>query len=55
MSNVARNGRVIANLPNGGCVTQVSIMKDVGNPLGLHLSQKDLESGKKWQSYGQFS
>ena len=26
----------------------VSIMQDVWDPLGLHLNQKDLKSGKKW-------
>ena len=45
----------MANLPKGGCVTQVSIMRDVWDPLGLHLNQKDLKSGKKWPSYGQFT
>ena len=39
----------------GGCVTQVSIMRDVWDPLGLHLNQKDLKSGKKWLSFGQFT
>ena len=45
----------MANLPKGGCVTQVSIMQDVCDPLGLHLNQKYLKSGKKWPSYGQFT
>ena len=45
----------MADLPMGGCVTQVSIMWDVGDSLGLHLNQKDLKSGKKWLSYGQFT
>ena len=36
-------------------MTQVSIMRDVRDPLGLHLNQKDLKSGKKWLSYGQFT
>ena len=33
-------------------MTQASIMRDVWDPLGLHLNQKDLKSGKKWPSYG---
>ena len=45
----------MANLPKGGCVTPVSIMRDVWDTLGLHLNQKDLKSGKKWPSYGQFT
>ena len=45
----------MANLPKGGCVTQVSIMQDVRDPLGLHLNQKDPKSDKKWLSYGQFT
>ena len=45
----------MANLPKRGCVTQASIMRDVRDPLGLHLNQKDLQSGKKWLSYGQFT
>ena len=45
----------MANLPLGGCVTQVSIIRYVWDPLGLHLNQKDLKSGKKCLSYGQFS
>ena len=45
----------MANLPLGGCVTEVSIMRDVWDPLGLHVNQKDLKSGKKWLSYGQFT
>ena len=32
----------MANLPMGGCVTPVSIMPDVWDPLRLHLDQKDL-------------
>ena len=36
-------------------MTPVSIMRDVWDPLGLHLNQKDLKSGKKWPSYGQFT
>ena len=39
----------------GGCVIAVSIMQDVWDPLGLHLNQKDLKSGKKQLSYGQFT
>ena len=35
-------------------MTPVSIMWDVWDPLGLHLNQKDLKSGKKWLSFGQF-
>ena len=45
----------MANLPMGGCVTQVSIMRDVWEPLGLHLNQKDLKSDKKRLSYSQFT
>ena len=45
----------MADLPVGGCVTPVSIMRDVWDPLGLHLNQKDLKSGKKWLSFGQFT
>ena len=45
----------MANLPMGGCVTQVSIMPEVRDVLGLYLYQKDLKSGKKWLSYGQFT
>ena len=45
----------MANLPMGGCATPASIMRDVWDPLGLHLNQKDLKSGKKWLSYGQFT
>ena len=45
----------MANLPVGGCVTPVSIMRDVWDSLGLHLNRKDLKSGKKWLSYGQFT
>ena len=36
-------------------MTPVSIMRDVWDPLGLHVNQKDLKSGKKWLSYGQFT
>ena len=36
-------------------MTQVSIIREVWDPLGLHLNQKDLKSGKKWLSYGQFT
>ena len=36
-------------------MTPVSIMQDIWDPLGLHLNQKDLKSGKKWLSYGQFT
>ena len=36
-------------------MTQVSIMRDVWDSLGLHLNQKDLKSDKKRLSYGQFT
>ena len=36
-------------------MTPVSIMRDVWDPLGLHLNQKYLKSGKKWLSYGKFT
>ena len=36
-------------------MTQASIMRDVRDPLGLHSNQKDLKSGKKRLSYGQFN
>ena len=39
----------------GGCVTQVSIMRDLWDSLGLYWNQKDLKLGKKWLSYGQFT
>ena len=55
MSNVAKNGRVMANLPNGGCMTPVSIMWDVWNQLGLYLNQKVLKLDKKRPSCGQFT
>ena len=45
----------MANLPIVGCVTPVSIMWDVWDPLGLYLNQKVLKSGKKRLSYGQFT
>ena len=45
----------MANLPMGGCVTPVSIMRDVWDPLGLHLNQKYLKSDNKRLSYGQFT
>ena len=45
----------MANLPVGGCVTPVSIIRYTLDPLGLHVNQKDLKSGKKWLSYGQFT
>ena len=38
-----------------GCVTQVSIMWDVWDSLGLHLNQQNLKSGKKWLSNGQLT
>ena len=34
-------------------MTQVIIMREVENLLGLYLNQKDLKSGKKQLSYGQ--
>ena len=36
-------------------MTPVSIMRDVLDPLGLYLNQKDLKSGKKRLCYGQFT
>ena len=33
----------------------LSIMQDVWDPLGLHLNRKDLKSGNKRLSYGQFT
>ena len=36
-------------------MTPVSIIRDVRDPLGLHLNQRYLKSGKKWPSYGQFT
>ena len=45
----------MANFPKGGCVTQVSIMQDVRDPLGLHLNQKDPKSGQKLSNYAQFT
>ena len=36
-------------------MTQVSIIWDVWDPLGLRLNQKDLKSGKKRLSFGQFT
>ena len=45
----------MANLPMGGCATPVSIMRDVLDLLGLYLNQKDLKSGKKRLSNGQFN
>ena len=33
----------------------MSIIRDILDPLGLHLNQKDLKSGKQWLSYGQFT
>ena len=39
----------------GGCITSGVIMWYVWDQLGLHLSQKDLKSGKKWLSYGQIT
>ena len=45
----------MANLPKEVCVAQVSIMRYVWDPLGLHLNRKDLISGNKRLSYGQFA
>ena len=45
----------MGNLPIGGCVTPVSVMRDVLDSLRLHWNQKDLKSGKKQLSYGQFT
>ena len=45
----------IANLQMGGCVTEVSITRDLQDPLGLHLNVKDLKLGKKRLFYGQFT
>ena len=39
----------------GGCVTPMSIMRDVWDSLGLHLNQKSLKSSRKRLSYGQFT
>ena len=36
-------------------MTQASIMRDVWDPLGLHLNQKYLKSSQKLQSYRQFT
>ena len=35
-------------------MTQVSIMRDVWDSLGLHWNLKDLKSGKQWLRYWQF-
>ena len=45
----------MANLPIVGCMTPLSIMQDVWNPLGLYLNQKVVKSDKKRLSYGQFT
>ena len=45
----------MANSPKGSFVTQVSITLSVWDPLGLHLNQKYLKSGKKHLSNGQFT
>ena len=47
--------KLTTNLPMGDCVTQASIMRNVRDPLGLHLNQKYLKSGQKRLSYGQFT
>ena len=36
-------------------MTDVSITRDLQDPLGLHLNQKYLKSCKKRLSYGQFT
>ena len=36
-------------------MTQVSIMVDELDSLGLYLNQEELKSGKKWLSYAQFT
>ena len=36
-------------------MTPVSIRRDVWDPLGLHVNQKDLKLGEKWLSYAQFT
>ena len=36
-------------------MTQVSIMPDEWDLIGLHLNQKHLKLGKRRQSYGQFT
>ena len=36
-------------------MTQVSIRRDVCDPLGLHLNQKAMKLGQKRQRYGQFN
>ena len=36
-------------------MTQVSIMRDVRDPLVLHLNQKDPKLGQKQPSYSQFT
>ena len=45
----------MANLQVGGCVTEMSITRDLWDLLGLYLNMKDLEYGKKRLSYGQFT
>ena len=42
----------MANLLKGGCMTQVSIMQNVRDPLRLHLNPENVKSAKKWLSYG---
>ena len=36
-------------------MTEVSITRDLQDPLGLHLNVKDLKLGKKRLFYGQFT
>ena len=36
-------------------MTPVSIIRDILDPLGLHVNQKYLKSGKKRLSFGQFT
>ena len=45
----------MANLSIRGWVIPMGITQDVWDPLGLHLKQKDIKSGKKQLSYGQFT
>ena len=52
---MAKNGIVMAKLPNGGWVTPVSFVWDVWNQLGPYLNQKVLKLDKKRLSCGQFT
>ena len=40
--------KLTTNIPMGDCVTQASIMRNVRDPLELHLNRKYLKSGQKW-------